>query len=786
MSQKTLPKIPFPFTSIKNFLEYQAAKFNSKLAIIGINPDTEQNQNISYSDLYRLTLSATALLLKNNIKYGDCFAILFENSPEILILELAGALIGATCVPLDSKRDTLERKLYKLRDTNSKALFTNLNGKDQIEIKLIQKENPNLSLIQWASWQEFIKILPTIKTNISLDTPLTNPYLILYTSGTTALPKGVVLSTKACVLNAMGIIDWQKFDSNDIFNIVLPLHHINSTEFCLSMLISGGTIILNSRYSASNFWKTISKYRATNTSIVPTILHDLLIRFDEFKNDSLDITSLKRICIGSAPVLPEETLRFYKTFGVRVVQGYGQTETALRVAGVPINIPESDYVNFIKINTFGSELANNQIKIMDEKNNEKQENEHGEICINGPILASEYLNNSSETKKAFKNGWFHSGDLGFWKNINGRKLFFIIGRLKEIIIKGGINISPAATEDALLKTFPKINEVSVVGFADERYGEEIAAVITLHKQLDKLAKNNLIQKILKLGMNNKILGISSYESPKKIFFVETLPKTSTGKIQRVEIKKMIQSLIKNEIISNYFVRKINPNENEIIKKAVQINNERWIGLPSNIKEFTARAKNAILWGIFKDKEGIIGSLSCVQINRAEINNLTSWNQVTDNGMLSNNNLKGNALMCVSISVKGSQTKFINNKNQDYQALTNLAPKKINEYLKSKTDHVLNFHNKPKGGLPGAKIWKILANSRPADRESMGYNIIMKYPNISKNTKIIHTDNTPSVMLIEHALLYAKQKNIKNVFAFSRPAGFKQYLLDLQKEKRSKF
>ncbi|MEK7065478.1 MAG: class I adenylate-forming enzyme family protein, partial [Patescibacteria group bacterium] len=449
--------------SVEELLESHAK--SNKDAIIAVDSDQDASLIISYSELTSAAKRTASYLAALGITKGDRFAILMHNAPEVLIFELAGALLGAATVPLDFKRDTIDRKIFKLRDTNSKALFIKFENGRENEVPQL----PKLHVISWSSFDEFQSMLPKSAPLPTKGDP-NDHYVILYTSGTTAHPKGVLLSQRACLLNAMGIIDWQKFTSDDRFNIVLPLHHINSTEFCLSMFLVGGTVILNSRYSTSKFWHTVSKYKATNTSIVPTILHDLLVRYDEFEQ----VPSLKRMCIGSAPVLPEETLRFYETFNIRVVQGYGQTETALRVAGVPVDVSKDAYKTFVKSNTIGTELANNHLAIMDENNNEKKEGEHGEICISGPILADGYLNNPDETKKAFIDGWFHSGDLGYWKLIDGKKYLFIIGRIKEIIIKGGVNISPSSIEDALLKAFPQIDEVSIVGYPDERMGEEIA------------------------------------------------------------------------------------------------------------------------------------------------------------------------------------------------------------------------------------------------------------------------------------------------------------------------
>ncbi|MBI3955692.1 acyl--CoA ligase [Candidatus Gottesmanbacteria bacterium] len=748
----SIPGVPIPVESVEKLIARHAKNTPEKAAIIAVNVDTDEAETISYKRLEHLVRRSAGWLTSLGIGRGDRFAILMHNAPEVLILELAGALIGAPTVPLDSKRDTPERKRFKLTDTGAKVLFVK---DDQSDLQTM----PDILVQRWSTFEEFEGMLPE-SSSISPTGTFEDHYVILYTSGTTALPKGVLLTTRACLLNAMGIIAWQKFTQDDVFNIVLPLHHINSTEFCLAMLLVGGTIILNSRYSASKFWHIVHTYNVTNTSIVPTILHDLLVRQNEF----FAVPTLKRICIGSAPVLPEETIRFYDTFGVRVTQGYGQTETALRVAGVPIDISETEYQKIVKSNTIGTELANNHLAIMDADNNEKKEGEEGEICIAGPVLADGYLNNPDETARSFKDSWFHSGDLGTWKMINGKRYFYIIGRIKEIIIKGGVNLSPSAIEDALLKSFPEIDEVSVVGYPDARMGEEIAAVV--------VSKKRFI-------LPDQVPGLSPYETPKKLFFVEGLPKTSTGKIQRVEVKKSVAELVQGEHPKHYYARQITAEEANVIKKALKINNARFPFVPSTLKEFIARTHNGLFWGVFEESEGLVGSLSCLLLNHGVVEKLKTWNKTTDNGTLANHDPQGDTLLCVAISVELTRSNLVSKQGSTLphnEKLRRLGAQHIEEYVKSGNDPVLEFHRKSKGGIPGASVWKILKNGRPEDEEAMGYNVLMKYPAITEETKIVRSNApSPAILLIEHALLWAKEHGIKEVIAFSRPSGFKKFL-----------
>lgn len=768
-------KAPLTINSFEQLLLKNAQKFPQKQAIITKDPDSHLIQNISYKKLLDLVYQVASFLEAKNIKIGDRLAILMENTAEILLLEFACALLGATTVPLDFKRDTLERKLFKLKETDSKLLFVKLvESSDSSELKSIKRKLPNLQIFSWSSFDEFVKLLPKIK-KLNFKPHLDKPYVILYTSGTTAHPRGAVLSQRACLLNASGIGKWQKFDETERFLIVLPLHHINSTIFCLSILLSGGTIILTTRYSASNFWPIISQFKISNTSIVPTILHDLLTRLNEFKSEKVNISSLKRICIGSAPVLPKETFKFYQAFGVRVIQGYGQTETALRVSGVPVDLSKKNYEKMILLNSIGTSLSNNELAIMDSDNNFRKEGEEGEICIKGPILTDGYLDSLGKKDPAFKKGWFHSGDLGYFKNLTGEKYFFIVGRIKEIIIKGGVNISPSAIEDALLKHFPQIDEVSVVGYPDQRMGEEIAAAIVLKKGIKS---TNLAAGIVEAGQNEKV-DLSRYEAPKKVFIFDKLPKTSTGKLQRTEVKKMVGKLIGKAHESHLYVRQIHPSEINILKEIVKINNERWEGLPASLEEFRKRAKNGLLLAVFEEK-GVLGSISCTQLRKAALASLKTWDQVSSYGTLSNNDPKGDTIVCVAISVKSNlkdqpKLKTLSVKNE--AKLQQLARKYILEYVVSSKDHVLAFHQKSKGGLRGAKVLKILENGRKEDLQAMGYNVLMKYPAMDKKTKIVYANSpTPAVKLLEQVLSYAKEKGISNVIAFSRPAGFRQYLL----------
>lgn len=538
---------PF-FNSVAEMLNSHCQQFADKQAVIFLNIDKDQEYSLSYQQLSDLVYKTANFLFQKGVRQGDHIGFLFYNSPSILILELAAGLLGASSVPLGFKRDAQERKIFKLKNTGVKVFFLKADDEDiKKEIEAIETALPAMEIISLHGHRPLEQLVDDqpVDPVFTLNNDLESEFILLYTSGTTAEPKGVPLTLKACLASSQAVIKWQNFTVDERFQVVLPLHHVNSTIFCLATLLIGGTILLYSRYSVSRFWKTIEKYKITGSSIGPTVIHDLLAKQEDYFAKGYDISSLQRIMIGSSPVLSEEAMRFVNTFKVKVFQGWGQTESAFRATGVPANLSDEQYLEAVKTNSIGIELGSCEVRVLKEDGSEAKEGEEGELCTQGAGVTTSYLNNPKETKKYVIDGWMHSGDLGFYKIINGQKFFFTKGRIKEIIIKGGVNISPVAIENALIKNFPEIDEVCVVGFFDKRMVEEIAAVVVFKKDCTTEQKELVLKRIVQWGQEGKLKGITKYESPSKAFEIKQgLPKISVGKIQRVRVKEMVRTWIR--------------------------------------------------------------------------------------------------------------------------------------------------------------------------------------------------------------------------------------------------
>ena len=528
----------FPWRNFTHLLKDRAAHQPDKPALIFCDCDTDARTVITYSEFERLTASLAGLMYREyGVQCGDCVGLALPNCAEIPLLTLALFRLGATSVPLDIAKDVPERKRYKLQNAGAKLLVVLPEHAEDQRRALPDIQIATTDQLLAADGYDAEDIEPEWSGDPEGEQ---NTSIVLYTSGTTGHPKGACITRQSLTSNADGIIRWLGFDARERLNLVLPLHHINSTTFSITSLMVGGSLVLNSRYSVSAFWRIISRERATSASIVPTIMADLLARADDFEREGYDISSLKKIMIGSAPVQPNIACQFVDRFGVRLVQGYGSTEVSLRVTGVPPDLPDDQYRDVLEQNAIGVELANNNIRIDGGRN----EGDIGEILVRGPVVANGYLNQPQDTAEVFCNGWFHSGDMGYFRDMYNHRFYFMHGRKKEIIIKGGVNISPIAVENALLDACPELDAVYVIGLRHDRWGEDVCAAAIFKSGINE---SEAARDILSRGQSGQIPGLSTYEAPSRVIPItsEARPLTSTGKVQRSALQDIIQDQIDN-------------------------------------------------------------------------------------------------------------------------------------------------------------------------------------------------------------------------------------------------
>ncbi|MDE3000897.1 MAG: class I adenylate-forming enzyme family protein [Gemmatimonadota bacterium] len=532
----------FPWKNFTHLLQHRASHGEDRAAIVFRDLDREERSVVTYGNLDRRTAAlACRLHVDYGIGPGDRVSLAMTNCPEILLITQALFRLGAAAVPLDLRRDAPERKRYKLQDASVKLLCVQ---PDHLESE--RRIAPEVPIVATDSLlADNADRPPRLEPEWSGD-PIEEQAagIVLYTSGTTGRPKGVLLTRQSIVSNADGIVRWLHFDENERLCLVLPLHHVNSTVFSIALFMAGGTLILNSRYSASNFWPVIAEEKATSSSIVPTIMRDLLSNADTFDSAGHDISALKKIMIGSAPVPAGPAVRFHDRFGVRLVQGYGTTEVSLRVTGVPPDLPDDEYKEALEQNAAGVELDNNNICL----DGDPTPGEPGEILVRGPVVSGGYLNQPAATEEVFLNGWFHTGDIGYRRAIGGRDYYVVHSRKKEIVIKGGVNISPIAVENALVEAFPELAAAYVTGLEDERWGQVVCAALVFRNGMTPERQEEAARRIRNAGQRGTVANLSPYEAPFKTipFDPGRLPVTSTGKVQRSVLREIVQEMVDRE------------------------------------------------------------------------------------------------------------------------------------------------------------------------------------------------------------------------------------------------
>ena len=503
-------------------IEYNSFKFPKKKAF------TQDDKSISYVEFNRLTNQLANAILNSGIKPGDKIAIQCPNIIEFPIIYYGILKMGGVVVPLSILLKKNE-VLFFLKNSQTKMFFVYQGNKDLPIFKESAnsiKYQKNLSKIILIENNDLEKILPSelITTynsflknkSESLEFHPSDPSdtaVIIYTSGTTGDPKGAELTHSNLGWNANLTADLFQFNKDDVVLTVLPLFHIYG-QSCLmnASIFKGITNILLSRFDPNLVLNEIKKNKVTVFAGVPTMFWSLCNinkieknRFDKSQNKSW------RLAISGGAALPVELLnKFEKIFQVPIYEGYGMSE------GSPlVSYNHPGYKR--KIGSVGFPVWGVKVKIIDENNNSVPNGKVGQLIFRGHNVMKGYFNNQESSKKALKGGWMHSGDLAY-KDDDG--YYFIVDRIKDIIIRGGVNIYPREIEEVLIK-HPKISLVAVKGIFDERLGEEIKAYVVLKKE-EKVTSKELQNWVKKKIAANKY--------PRHIDIVNKLPISASGKI----------------------------------------------------------------------------------------------------------------------------------------------------------------------------------------------------------------------------------------------------------------
>ena len=281
-----------------------------------------------------------------------------------------------------------------------------------------------------------------------------NEALIVYTSGTTGTPKGVVLTQYNLAVDAWSIAQWHGFTPETRLLCVLPIHHVNGIVVShLAPLIAGGSVVLCRKFSAHTFFQTVARYGITVVSVVPTLLQFLLDATPADFDAKKSAPTLKYFICGAGPLTVDLAARFEDRFGIPICHGYGLSETTCYACFLPVEGLTTEHRGWMREHGYpsiGLPLPINEMAIHDDHGKALGPGEKGEIVARGHNITPGYFENPAANEAAFTHGWFRSGDEGFYKtDAAGRPFFFISGRFKELIIRGGVKISPLEVDEVL-------------------------------------------------------------------------------------------------------------------------------------------------------------------------------------------------------------------------------------------------------------------------------------------------------------------------------------------------
>jgi oxalate---CoA ligase len=470
--------------------------------------------SLTYGELRDRVTAAAEALTGLGIGRGDRVALVLPNGAEAIVLFLAAATAGAAA-PLNAAYKEDEFRFF-LEDVEARALIVPPG-----ECEAGRRAIPPGAILVEASFDERGRILLASDArragSVSPTTPAEDDVaLVLHTSGTTSRPKLVPLRQRNLFFSAENIARTYDLAPDDVALCVMPLFHIHGLmASTMATFSSGGTVVVPPKFDPMTFWPVVREHGATWYSAVPTIHQMLLMRNRGERPPGSE--KLRFVRSSSAALSPETMRQLESRFGAPVLEAYGMTEASHQMASNPL--PPGDR----RPGTVGVGTGV-RIGIMDEAGALLQQSVQGEVVIQGPSVIDGYANNPEANSKSFTDGWFRTGDQGF---LDPEGYLSLVGRLKEMINRGGEKIAPREIDDALLQ-HPAVGEAVAFGSPHPTWGEEVAVAVVLkgeasEKELIAFARERL----------------ADYKVPRKLYIVEQIPRTATGKIQRRSVAEAL-------------------------------------------------------------------------------------------------------------------------------------------------------------------------------------------------------------------------------------------------------
>ncbi len=479
-----------------------------------------EGREITNTEIERSARRLGNALKALGVKRGDRVILQIPNCPEVMHGFQAIWKIGAVVVPINYLVGE-EETAYIYADSGTEVIISSSAYLDKIErcrkrvpaikeVILIEPETPE-------GYLSYRQLLESSSEDLQIEETHDDELAaLIYTSGTTARPKGVMHTHGGLYANARMQLDSIELPPDIRSLIVLPLCH----SYGIATVNGGylrevGKTVLMNTFDVDAIFTAIERYGINLLAAVPTMYIFFLLHPDPKR---YNLSSMKYWISGAAALTQETWRQFKETFGFEIAEGWGLTEAGANNCVNPLNGTK-------KVGSIGLPMKGIEMKVVDETGTELQSGAEGEIILKGPMLMKGYWNKPEETAEVLRNGWLHTGDVGY-KDDEG--YFFITERKKDLIIKAGENIAPREIEE-VISSHPQVSEAAVIGIKDPIYGEDIKAYVVLKPQA-KATKEEII--------GHCLLSLARFKVPKEMEFISALPKNLVGKVLKKELRRL--------------------------------------------------------------------------------------------------------------------------------------------------------------------------------------------------------------------------------------------------------
>ena len=472
---------------------------------------------------------------ESGISKGDRVAVFHMNCHVFLELYYAAAQIGAVLVPLNTRLSSGELT-FMMEDSGARLLVSDYQFLDKIN-----EMKPKMPTVETIIWTRTPKAFQPDEKEILYEEFLLSAAhpgfeekdvspddiaQIYYTSGSTGRPKGVIMTHKNMTTHAMGTLWEYQVTDNDVWGHVAPLFHMADACNGWSITWAGGRHVMIDKFDTGRILDVIEKERLTMLKMIPTMWTMLL---NDPTISERDLSSIRLVVSGGAPIAPELIKKIMTTFGCEYIQNYGMTEAThfLTISRLKDHLKELSEAEQLKYKAkTGRPFLGVKIRVVDKNDQDVKADGKavGEIIVKGDIITPGYWKLPEEDARAFKDGWFYTGDLS---TIDEEGYLQIVDRKKDMIVTGGENVFSIEVEKVLYM-HPEMVEAVVLGVPDDKWGEAVKAVCVL-KQGSQACKEELIALCKK--------HLAHYKAPKSVDFVKELPKTGSGKIDKKRLKE---------------------------------------------------------------------------------------------------------------------------------------------------------------------------------------------------------------------------------------------------------